>query len=181
MKETHTTHTECSWHHSFMQYLFGICCSTALCRVLWGIHRGTKLQLCLPPGASNLLRRFTSSPVLMFPSIWSDIPLGEHSGLSLPPHLLLSWGEDVTALIGVFERRCWASVAQLSPPGLFESPVACIFIWDIFWSAPACLKSHRCRSSTEDCWLPVPLVMGLTLSGSGVQILGNSPKLCPRL
>ena len=119
----------------------------ALCRVLWGIHGGIKLQICLPPGASNLLRRFTSSPVLMFPSIWSDISLAEHSGLSLPPHPLLSCGEDMIALIGEFQRRCWAGVAQLSPPALFEIPVTCVF--EVHSAAPTCLKLHSCRSLDE--------------------------------
>lgn len=61
--------------HLCSTYLFGICCSIALFRVLWGIHRNTKLHLCLPPETSNLLRRFTFPPLLMLPFIWSDNPL----------------------------------------------------------------------------------------------------------
>ena len=53
----------------------------------------------------------------------------------------------MTALIGEFLRRCWAGVAQLSPPALFEIPVTCVF--EVHPAAPMCLKLRSCRSLDE--------------------------------
>jgi len=149
----------------------------ALCRVLWGIHGGIKLQICLPPRSFKSVKEvhFFPSPDVSFHMEWHLIsrtfwPLSTPS----PPPLL--WRRHDCS-------DWWVSEKVL---GRCSSAEPSCFVWD---PCDLCLWGTFCCSyMPEVAQLQVLRWEGLLTSSvtwdegnSGVQILGSTCMLCPWL
>ena len=128
------------------------------------LRRGVTSGVCTLVLVSPLIVRIVGSFATGAPSsrIWGELP-------GSPSLLVLLWQSGVS-------RACWsmlACVVDFGVSGGCQSVGArCLSIWVCnfsFWSATACMKSARCRSTS---WLTLePLLKAAVLCGAALDLI----------